>query len=252
MNVTKEMILSGLKEIGIHRGDVLLVHSSLSSFGHVEGGADTVIDALLQAVGPRGTITVPTLSFSHFDPDKPKFDVRKCPSDTGLITEAFRKRPEAHRSLHPVSSVTAIGAKAEYITKYHQDTPCSLQSPYGKIYQLRGASLFLGASFATNSMFHLAEEIVNPSYLIYKEFQGVRLIDSEGNEKTISFRRYDCAQQGITRYLEKMESIFRKNNVIRECWIGSSHCVLLSAKENIDLSVDMLEKNPDYILTKPA
>ena len=65
--VHKEDIVRGLGELGLRPGDVVLVHSSLSSFGYVEGGADAVIDALLDAVGPEGTVMVPTLTGSPED-----------------------------------------------------------------------------------------------------------------------------------------------------------------------------------------
>ena len=57
--ITREFLVANLKRIGIKQGDVLL-HTSLSSFGHVEGGPDTVIDALLEALGTKGTILMST------------------------------------------------------------------------------------------------------------------------------------------------------------------------------------------------
>ncbi len=59
--VTKNELVQCFQSTGIHRGSVLEVHSSLSSFGQVEGGADTVIDALITSVGDEGSI------FIHFN-----------------------------------------------------------------------------------------------------------------------------------------------------------------------------------------
>ena len=59
-HVTYSMLVDGLGNLGLTEGDVVLVHSSLSRFGYVEGGADTVVDALLAAVGAEGTVAVPT------------------------------------------------------------------------------------------------------------------------------------------------------------------------------------------------
>ena len=58
--VDKDVIVQGLRELGLREGDLMVVHSSLSSFGYVVGGPDTVIDALLETVGPRGTVIMPT------------------------------------------------------------------------------------------------------------------------------------------------------------------------------------------------
>ena len=60
--VTKQDILFSLSLMGIQSGDLLLVHSALSSIGQVEGGADTVIDALLETIGPKGTLVMSTLT----------------------------------------------------------------------------------------------------------------------------------------------------------------------------------------------
>ena len=74
--------------------------------GSVPGGADTVIDALLDAVGPHGTLCLPTLSYLFTTPESPIFDVRSTPTNLGAIPEAFRRRPTAVRSVHPTHSVT--------------------------------------------------------------------------------------------------------------------------------------------------
>ena len=66
MSVSKSDIIQSLKELGLRQGDIVLVHSSLKSFGYVEGGADTVIDAFLEVVGETGTLVMPTLSIKNF------------------------------------------------------------------------------------------------------------------------------------------------------------------------------------------
>ncbi len=104
--IGKEQIVFSLKLMGIVPGDTLFVHSALSSIGNVEGGADTVIDALLEAVGEQGTVAVSTLSFGH------PFCAETTPTGVGAISETFRKRPEAKRSLSPIRSIAAIGAQA--------------------------------------------------------------------------------------------------------------------------------------------
>lgn len=63
-SVTQKMIEDELVRLGIVRGDVLEVHSSLKSFGHVEGGAETVISALKNCVGNDGTVFMPSLTLS--------------------------------------------------------------------------------------------------------------------------------------------------------------------------------------------
>ena len=76
VRVTKEDIKKGLAELGLKRGDVVGVHSSLSSFGYVEGGADTVIDALLETVGEEGAVVMPTYSTNREDVQRTPEEVK--------------------------------------------------------------------------------------------------------------------------------------------------------------------------------
>ena len=114
--MTKQGIRKGLTDVGLKVGDVVLVHSSLSAFGYVEGGADTVIDALLETVGPEGTVVVPTFTWGPFHAaEKVILDLVNTPvkDEVGIIPEAFRKRPEAKRSTHICHSVAAIGPHSD-------------------------------------------------------------------------------------------------------------------------------------------
>ena len=54
-HVTTDDIKAGINDIGLKNGDLVVVHSSLSAFGYVQGGSDTVIDALINTLGQGGT-----------------------------------------------------------------------------------------------------------------------------------------------------------------------------------------------------
>jgi aminoglycoside 3-N-acetyltransferase len=244
-------IVEGLQKLPIPENPVLLVHSSLKSFGYVEGGAETVIKALLNICGSKGTLVLPTLSFKSINEAEPFFDVINTPSDTGYITEIFRKMPNVVRSMHIFSSVAAYGYNAKYITEWHYDTPCGPLTPYGKIIEQKGYVLLLGAGFNTNTLFHCAEEEVDPKYLRYKTIKDVRVLDFNGNTSVRDFRRYDCYQTGINRDLARMESIFRESNVLHKTIIGNSHVTLISAEDNFNISCKLLRDDPSYILTNP-
>jgi aminoglycoside 3-N-acetyltransferase len=128
--VTKQQIVKDLRSLGIQEGSVIFVHSSLKSIGFVEGGAETVIDALMEAVGPEGTLTMPCLSVSGSMVKTLErgsvFDPKITPSTVGAITEAFRKRQDVCRSIHPTHSVCAWGAKAGWITSGHENAGSNL------------------------------------------------------------------------------------------------------------------------------
>lgn len=246
--VKSEDIIAGLKRLGINSGDTLLVHSSLSSFGYVEGGADTVIDSLLSVVGEMGNIVMPTLSFKSVDESNPYFSVNDTPSDTGKITERFRKRPEARRSRHPLSSAAVIGKDADVFTSGKQHTPCGEDSPYRHVYRVGGSVLFLGAGFKSNTLFHVAEELVSPSYMRYKKLENVRIRNAGGELELDTFYRYDCYQTGIIRRLERLESVYRERGLLRETVVGACRMMLITAKDNIETASEILEHRVDFLL----
>ena len=249
MTVTKSQIRSGLHDLGVASGDVLLVHSSLRSFGYVQGGADAVIDALLEAVGAAGTVVVPTLSFSILKSWPLLFSVKRTPSATGLITETMRQRRHARRSRHPVSSAAAIGAQAAYVTAGHRDTPCGPDSPYYRVYELGGKIVFFGAPLGSNSVFHCAEEIAAPDYLGFTAIEDVVIEDANGRRQTVTARRYDCADRGVRRHLGNMEPVFLERGLLQRAVIGDSRTYLIEARDNVEVSCEILTTAPNYILT---
>ena len=103
MALSVQDLAEGFRDAGIERGDHILVHSSLSSLGWVEGGADDVIDALRVVVGEPGTVLFPTLTACPDDSREhpPVFDVRHTRCWTGRIPETARQRPDAHEQPAP-------------------------------------------------------------------------------------------------------------------------------------------------------
>jgi aminoglycoside N3'-acetyltransferase len=133
VRVTREDVAAALRAIGVLPGDTVMFHSSLSSIGTVVGGPDAVIDGFLDAVGPTGTVVVPTLS--KWEPEQRPhvwelWDIKTTPTYCGIIPETFRKRPEAVRSNHYTHSVAAIGPRAREITAHHGEWGLR-QSPWG-------------------------------------------------------------------------------------------------------------------------
>lgn len=104
--LTREYLVSELRRIGVEKGMTLEVHSSLSSFGYVEGGAQTVIAALKEAVGEDGSIFMPSLRLSGdlplSDEDKRMGILRKIrilpenrtKTAMGAVADEFRMLPD--------------------------------------------------------------------------------------------------------------------------------------------------------------
>lgn len=146
-----------LLALGVRPGDLLMVHSSLRSIGLVEGGPETVVDALLQALGPQGTLVVPTFTYPTAGDPAFVFDPVHTPSQMGAISEAARQRPQAHRSIHLAHSIAAIGPLARTITTSGGASGWDADSPMRQVFDRNGRYLLLGVPYLNLTAMHLCE-----------------------------------------------------------------------------------------------
>ena len=145
--------------------------------GYVCGGAQAVIEALIDVVGNDGTIMMPSQSWKNLDPEDgvhwdadendwqiirdnwPAYDKNITPTNTmGAVAEMFRQWPGCLRSDHPARSVCAYGKHAEYLTKDHDISNIFGEgSPIARLYELDGKVLLLGVGYDKNTSLHLAD-----------------------------------------------------------------------------------------------
>ncbi|MEW6751187.1 MAG: AAC(3) family N-acetyltransferase [Candidatus Latescibacterota bacterium] len=152
--VRRPQLVRDLRALGLRPGMDVMVHTSLSAIGTVEGGAQTVVDALLQAIGPRGTLMAP--SFNHRAAEV--YNPLTTPTTNGAIPEAVWRRREARRSLHPTHPVACIGPRAEEFCRGHLEAGIWAQdSPIGKLVHGGGYILALGTTHDTSTAQHVAE-----------------------------------------------------------------------------------------------
>ena len=157
MVLTQDRIAADLRRLGVQPGDVLMIHSSLRSMGHVVGGAPTVVDALLEVLGPAGTLVGP--SFNYETALDPNFvlDLPNTPSDMGAIADEIRRRAGNNRSRHLTHSLSAIGPQAETIVNADGKTAWSSDGPLGTVFTLDGRFLLLGVTYQAFTACHVLE-----------------------------------------------------------------------------------------------
>lgn len=237
--ITKDQIVYDLRLGGIREGDIVLMHSALSSIGHVEGGADTVIDAVLEAVGESGTFAVSTMAFSHpFDPDND-------PSTVGIISETHRLRKNSIRSLRPVHCINAIGARAEELTRDHDkcETNCGVGSPYLKLRDMGGKIILLGVDMNRNTTLHAIEDIMDSVYLESRVIPAPKYIpDYEG--KTMNMDKFCPGHRDFLSFTK----VLRRTGAMTEVCIGNALCKIIDAKRMFDLGQELLRTRPLFFM----
>ncbi len=245
-DVTRDQIADGLAGLGVRQGDAVLAHSSLSAFGHIAGGAQAVVDALLDAVGESGTAVVPTHTWDTVNAANPIFDVRDTPSGVGLVTETFRRQPQAHRGLHPTHSCAAIGPLARSLSDGHeaQVTPCGSKSPYQRLMDCGGKIALLGVTLRVNTSFHALEEQAAVPWL-FDRFQMLYSVDQEGLKIPVPSRRH---AGGLERAFTAMEPVLLEGGALRSAQIGQATVRVVDAARMRALILPMLARDPFCLL----
>ncbi len=243
------LIEDELKKIGIKQGDTLIVHSSLKSIGNVAGGAETVIRALQNVLTDKGTLIMPTFSFSLIQWSKEPFETEKTPSRVGAITDIFRKMEGVKRSNHPTHSIAVWGKLKDELTIPVLDAPpCGLGSPFEKLYNLNAKILMLGTHQDTNTMLHFCEKAANLNYIDIpfspdKEFETARIKENE-IIKEINIKEVP----GCSRGFNKVEKPLKRMGIIKDVWIGEARSQILESKKLVKAMNKILRRHPDILL----
>ena len=166
-HIDKGTIVQGLRAMGLAPGDVVMLHSSLKSLGYVEGGAQTVLEAVYETVGPGGTLVMPTYYLPGGNIYKAcqmtdyVFDPYKHGSTLGALPSAFLKLPGIRRSIHPTHSVSALGPQADYIVSDHHLAPSifGVGSPWERCLRVNAKVVGLGITMGPVTFYHLLEDM---------------------------------------------------------------------------------------------
>ena len=160
-NDPQSQVTRQLLDLGVQPGGVLLVHCAFSQVKPVEDGPEGLIAALRSALGPEGTLVMPSMTA---DDDHP-FDPRATSCiGMGIVAQTFWQLPGVLRSDSP-HAFAAAGPQAARITAPHPvDVPHGLDSPVGRVYELDGQVLLLGVDHTANTTIHLGEYMRRARY----------------------------------------------------------------------------------------
>ena len=237
---------TALERLGVHRGDLILVHSSLKAFGAVPGGPDTVIDGLLAAVGPDGTLLMPALSYKQQPHEM--HDTRLTPSNIGVIPERFRLWNGVSRSLHPTHSVCGKGALVDelFCRHFSDNTPCGPNSPFSMMIDRGAKIVMLGCGLRPNTTMHAVEEHVAPPYLFGGECV-YRVTNGEGVVIQKTYR-----QHGFTGFTQRYDRVteLAVSPIVARGNVLNAETVILDARILREAGIAALRANPLFFVDR--
>jgi aminoglycoside 3-N-acetyltransferase len=241
--ITKEQIKRDLARMGISKGDHVGVTLSFKSIGFVDGGPDAFIDALLEVVGPTGTIMMNafTLSFPITEiPYDYVFDPESTVPYTGLAPRTFVKREASVRSRHPVGSVVAFGRLAEYLTDGH-DESTNTYLPYERLAQVNGKYLCIGLGDSLVAIRHEAQQ--RAGLFIVPMFVGSLYKNKKGETKLFVWVHPPC-HENLPTLVPKVE----KMGIIKRSKIGEAASIVAPASQLLDAMTALLKEDPTLTL----
>ncbi|NIA06309.1 MAG: aminoglycoside N(3)-acetyltransferase [Actinobacteria bacterium] len=246
--INRHTITEGLLGLGINNGDSLFVHSSFSSLGPVAGGPDTVIDALLETVGPKGNLVCPTFTNS-FPGQNPPYHPLRTRSIVGIVSEFFRLRKGVRRSLHPTHSVAVLGPQAEQIISSHRptDSPCGITSPFRQLYNLDAKVMFLGCGLGPNTTLHAVEDWAGLPYMAERTAEAL-IVDMDNNISTVSFAKEPGGHRDFGNPRSKIERVFQQEGIIKDTHIDRASVQLIGICDMVNVTIKALVKCPDILL----
>jgi aminoglycoside 3-N-acetyltransferase len=248
----RDSLDAGFRRLGVRRGMTVVVHSSLSSFGHVRGGAQTVIDSIKGAITSDGKVIMPTFTYqSGYGTAAPRDIVPQkgftlempVVRDVGVIPETFRRNGDVFRCHHPIFSFAFWGQGAEQLAaKYSMADSLTPESPLGEVLGDDGYLLLLGVDFSVASLLHAAEYAADVPYAGYQSYFGLR--GENGSDQIVRLRT-----TGHSEEFRKLEGILLSKSVPhRTEIIGTAVCRLVKAKELFKVAVMLLRSQPDIFL----
>ncbi len=230
-----------LHALGVGEGDVLLVHTSFRAIRPIEGGVSGLIAALRAALGPQGTLVMPSWTGSDEEP----FDPATTPAspDLGAVADTFWRLPGVVRSSHAFA-FAASGPRAQAIVSGPLPLPPHVpDSPAGHVHDLNGKVLLIGVDHDADTMIHVAELLANVPYRVPKHIT----VPKNGRPSRIEYLENDCC----CRRFNLMNEWLRAGGLQSEAPIGHAHARLARARDIVAVALDALHRDPLVFLHSP-
>ncbi|MDP8951632.1 MAG: aminoglycoside 3-N-acetyltransferase, partial [Actinomycetota bacterium] len=252
-----------LRKLGLNPRGVAMVHCRMSSLGRVAGGAEIVVRALLDALGPDGTLMAytgwqddPPDDLGDLDEESrrvyleehPPYDPRVALArrDHGRVPEALRTWPGARHSGHPEAGVAAVGPLADALTAGHPyDDAYGAGTPYARLVELGGRVAMLGAPLDTVTLVHHAEAVAKVPGKRRVSYGSPVIVGNPGERVWRTFSDIDTASGalpyervlGQEDYIEHIARSALAAGAGRSGPVGEATCYLFDSRGLVEHAV---------------
>ncbi len=239
--MNEKTIEQQLRALGVREGGVLLVHTSFRAVRPVDGGPLGLIRAIRAALGPTGTLVMPTMTDGTT-----WFDARSSPTEAmGITAELFWRQPGVLRSTHPGGSFAAEGPLAARICAPQPlSPPHGPDSPVGRVHELDGQVLLLGVTHSESTTLHLAEALAGVPYSVSHPC----VVEVGGVARTVMIAETDHCCRGFRIADEWLHD----RGLQREAMVGNAQARLCRARDLVAAAVEHLTANPLLFLCPPG
>ncbi|MBO0933884.1 aminoglycoside 3-N-acetyltransferase [Fibrella aquatilis] len=258
---TRQLLSEQLAVLGLRAGDAVMTHAGLRAVGPMLNGPDALIGAILDVVGPAGTLLVYVSWDEQYEdaleaggyvpaalkPHLPPFDPARSRAnrDHGVFAEFARTTPGAFRSTNPGTSVVALGHRAEWFTANHAlQYGFGPDSPFAKLVAAGGQVLMIGAPLDTMSLLHHAEHLADiPGKRIMRVEVPLWLNGGVSWQLIEEFDTTDPVVDGLPAdYFAHIVTDFLAQGGGQRGQIGHADAVLVPAADVIAYAVEWLEE----------
>jgi aminoglycoside 3-N-acetyltransferase len=252
----RDDVVRALREVGVGRGDVVFTHSSVGMLGMPEEGLtkealrDLFRSAFAEVLGPEGTWVLPTYTYSYTS-GEPYDPAATAPRSMGLLPEMLWDAPDAVRSLDPIFSVVALGARAGELAGEAGAEDCfGPDSFYARLLAADGWVVNVGIG-AHAALIHHVEQKVGVPYRFIKRFTGTTVVDGVARETTVAFNVRDLDAEGTEAYFMRLDRDGREDGSVRAARVGRGEINAIRARRMEELVAAGLAADPDYLVAGP-
>ena len=241
---TREDLAKDLRALGLGNGDVLHAKVSLRALGRTVGGAGTLLDAMLDVIGPEGTLVSDSFILSHPLPLTQKQAVTVpgdlAPTYAGAFCRAMIEHPDMVRSQHPVQKGVAIGARArEWMHGHTADSPA--YDPLHKMSLAGAVHISVGKDVVGVGTTHVAQNLLqlkqkNPP-------NGISYRNAEGEIALFEKDWVGGCGDGFPKFFPLYE---KDGGILKRGKVGLADSVITDMQKTLDTELKKLAVDPGF------